>query len=135
MYNNPYNPYLNNSLYSSQNPMQYPHYEVIQVNGKPGVDEFKMAPNSSTILVDQTKNLVWFVSTDGAGYKSATPFVITPYVEEPPVDVNVLSKRLDKIEEMLLSMQNGGQNNDESNINVDTTRKQQKQPRNQQPAK
>lgn len=49
MYNNPYNPYLNNP-YSSQNPMQYPHYEVIQVNGKPGVDEFKIAPNSSTIV-------------------------------------------------------------------------------------
>ena len=87
MYN--YNPYGYN---------RFPTYEVIKVNGKPGVDAFQMGPNSSILLLDETANLVWLAQTDGAGYKTATPFTITPFVEKPPVDMNALTEKIDGIE-------------------------------------
>ena len=87
MYN--YNPYGFN---------RFPTYEVIKVNGKPGVDAFQMGPNSSVLLLDETANIVWLAQTDGAGYKTATPFTITPFVEKPPVDMNALTEKIDGIE-------------------------------------
>lgn len=118
MNNNPYNPQM--PLYGQQNyynnfqQQQQPHYEIIKVNGKPGVDAFRMGPNSSIILVDETTNLVWFVRTDGAGYKEATPFTITHYVEQPPVDLNVLMAKVQNLENMVAEMkQNGGNVNEQ----------------------
>lgn len=119
--NNPYNNqftgspsmYGNNYYQNSFQPQ--PHYEIITVNGKPGVDAFKMAPNSSTILVDETGNLIWFVRTDGAGYKEATPFTITPYVEQPPVDINALCNKVSELESIVLSMQQNRGEVNESN--------------------
>ena len=78
MYN--YNPYGFN---------RFPTYEVIKVNGKPGVDAFQMGPNSSVLLLDETANIVWLAQTDGAGYKTA---------EKPPVDMNALTEKIDGIE-------------------------------------
>lgn len=92
--NNFQNPY-NYNPYSFN---RFPTYEVIKVNGKPGVDAFQMGPNSSILLLDETANLVWLAQTDGAGYKTATPFTITPFVEKPPVDVNALTEKIDGIE-------------------------------------
>lgn len=92
--NNFQNPY-NYNPYSFNRP---PTYEVIKVNGKPGVDAFQMGPNSSILLLDETANLVWLAQTDGAGYKTATPFTITPFVEKPPVDMNALTEKIDSIE-------------------------------------
>lgn len=96
---NPYNPYNNPYM-----PNRLPTYEVIKVNGKPGVDAFQMGPNSSVLLLDETANLVWLAQTDGAGYKTATPFVLSPYQEKPPVDVNALSDRLSAMEAELKEM-------------------------------
>lgn len=131
MYNNPY---TNNSIptpinnYNQQfQYQQLPHYEIIQVNGKAGVDAFKMGPNSSVILVDETADLIWFVRTDGAGYKNATPFTITPYIEKPPVDINALCERVANMEATLnsLTQNNGAQYNEqESNINSNADRRQ-----------
>lgn len=92
--NNFQNPY-NYNPYSFN---RFPTYEVIKVNGKPGVDAFQMGPNSSILLLDETANLVWLAQTDGAGYKTATPFTITPFVEKPPVDMNALTEKIDGIE-------------------------------------
>lgn len=52
--------------------------EVIRVNGRGGVDAYRMPPNSSELLLDETAPLVWLVQTDGAGYKTATAFDLTP---------------------------------------------------------
>lgn len=41
-----------------------PHYELLKVRGEESVRNFKMAPNSETILVDETAPLVWYVQTD-----------------------------------------------------------------------
>lgn len=96
------------SMYNSQ-PMQMqmqpsvqpyaPRQEIIRVNGENGARAFQMAPNSNAILLDETAPLVWVVQTDGAGYKTVTPYNITPYQAEPPVDVKALDERIRRLEE------------------------------------
>lgn len=118
MYNNfPQNMYNNYPYAVQQNfqQQQLPHYEVIKVNGKPGVDAFQMGPNSSALLLDETQNIVWLVQTDGAGYKTPTPFVISPYVEKPQVDVNALNDEVNSLKAMVIELQNVIANNKEVN--------------------
>lgn len=76
-----------------------PRQEIIRVNGENGARAFQMAPNSNAILLDETAPLVWLVQTDGAGYKTVTPYTITPYQAEPPVDVRALDERIRRLEE------------------------------------
>lgn len=144
MYNNsfPQNMYNNYPYAVQQNfqQQQLPHYEVIKVNGKPGVDAFQMGPNSSVLLLDETQNVVWFVQTDGAGYKTPTPFTISPYVEKPQIDVNALNDEVNSLKAMVIELQNvianTGDNNGKSNFTNDakSKRQQRQQPnRNQQP--
>jgi len=143
MYNNsfPQNMYNNYPYAVQQNfqQQQLPHYEVIKVNGKPGVDAFQMGPNSSVLLLDETQNIVWFVQTDGAGYKTPTPFTISPYVEKPQIDVNALNDEVNSLKAMVIELQNvianTGDNNGKSNFTNDakSKRQQRQQPnRNQQ---
>ena len=134
MYNN--YPYAVQQNFQQQ---QLPHYEVIKVNGKPGVDAFQMGPNSSVLLLDETQNIVWFVQTDGAGYRTPTPFTISPYVEKPQIDVNVLNDEVNSLKAMVIELQNvianTGDNNGKSNFTNDakSKRQQRQQPnRNQQ---
>ena len=78
-----------------------PRYEVIQVNGENGARAFAMAPNSSALLMDSTAPIVWLCTTDGAGYLTASPFAITPYQPEKPVDVRTLEERIERLEAKL----------------------------------
>lgn len=86
-----------------QNNFYYPapHYEVIQVNGENGVDMFQMGPNSSVLLLDKTAPIIWFVQTDGAGYKVKTPYDFTPHTITPPVDLQQLESRIAQLEELV----------------------------------
>ena len=96
-YPNMYNP----QQMQMQPPVQpyAPRQEIIRVNGENGARAFQMAPNSNAILLDETAPLVWLVQTDGAGYKTVTPYTITPYQAEPPVDVRALDERIRRLEE------------------------------------
>ena len=40
--------------------------EVIRVNGRNGADAFRLAPNSSILMLDENEPLVWLKTTDGA---------------------------------------------------------------------
>lgn len=85
MYNNYYN--------------MMPHKtEVIHVNGAGGAEAFQMMPNSQALLLDDTAPLVWLAQTDGAGYKTVTPYTIAPYHPEPEVTLKDLDERLKKLE-------------------------------------
>ena len=75
------------------------HYEIIRVNGRAGAEAFRMAPNSSALLLDNTASMVWLAQTDGAGYLTVTPYDITPHHEQPPIDINDLAARITKLEE------------------------------------
>ena len=106
--NNPYNfvPQM------QQFAPQAPHMEVTRIQGEPGVDMFQMGPNSSALLLDETAPIVWFVQTDGAGYKTKTPYDISLHVDEPKPDVKSLEDRLISIDQRLQKLE--GAMNDES---------------------
>jgi hypothetical protein len=78
-----------------------PRYEIIHVNGENGARALQMAENSNTLLLDDTAPIVWLAQTDGAGYKTLTPYTITPYKPEQPVDVKSLEDRIKRLEDMV----------------------------------
>lgn len=96
-------PYQNQYL---QNLMMPQQQEVVKVNGKNGVDAFQLAPNSSALLLDTTASIVWLVQTDGAGYKTSTPYDITPHVPEEEVQFKSLEERITKLEEAINAKSN-----------------------------
>lgn len=75
--------------------------EIIKVNGENGAKAFQLAPNCSALLLDENNPLVWLVQTDGAGYKTVSPYTISPYQPAPPIDINDIDARLKKLEEKL----------------------------------
>ena len=97
-----YNPYFQNLQ-----PQQ-----VTQVNGRASVDQIKLAPNSSVLLMDTTAPIVWLCVSDGLGAVSKQPYDITPHVEKPPINTEELETRLSAIESMLAEME---KKNDKSN--------------------
>lgn len=103
MYNNfgqqPYYP-QQGAAYQGRMPAPQPQ-QILRVNGRNGVDALQMAPNSSILALDTNSPIVWLIQTDGAGYKSPTPYSITPYQPEAPVDAKALETRLSKLEEIV----------------------------------
>ena len=107
MYGN-YQPYqmpmFQNPYQSRLDVMQQPmaqRCEITRVNGRNGAEAYQLPPNSSNLLLDETAPIVWLVQTDGAGYKSLTPYTISPYQAAPPVDVQSLEERVKKLEELI----------------------------------
>ena len=103
MFNNNYtgfpNPYP--SFGSMPNNYQQQRLEVIRVNGENGARAFSLPPNSSILLLDETAPLVWLAQTDGAGYKTVTPYTISPYQAEPAPNYNSLEERIKRLEDKL----------------------------------
>lgn len=75
--------------------------EIIKVNGENGARAFQMAPNSSALLLDESAPLVWLIQTDGAGYKTTTPYTIAPYQAQPEPDYRSLEDRIKRLEELM----------------------------------
>ena len=101
-YFNPYQPmgYGGPYGYPSGGPQAFMG-QVTRVNGKGGAEAFRMAPNSSVLLMDEHDPIVWLKTTDGAGYATVTPYSVAPYQPAPVVDVNSLENRVKRLEEML----------------------------------
>lgn len=107
------NPGFNNfNNYNNNNRMwgntMLPRYEIVQVNGENGANAFQMGPNSKTLLLDESAPIVWFVQTDGAGYKTVTPYSISPYQAAPKIDLNALEARITSLEEKINAKSNSG---------------------------
>ena len=96
--NNYINQTPNMPMYNGYNNYRLPTYEVIKVNGRGGANAFQMGPNSSILLLDETDNIVWLAQTDGAGYKTVTPFDIVPHKEEQGVDMTSVINRIEALE-------------------------------------
>lgn len=105
---NPYQPRINTNPF---NLMQ--KQEIVRVNGENGARAYALAPNSSILLLDETAPIVWLAQTDGAGYKTVTPYTITPYQAEPTHDYNSLAERVKRLEDMF--------NAKPDNANVEST--------------
>lgn len=86
---------------------------VTKVNGRNGAEAFNMPANSDVLLLDANDPIVWFVQTDGAGYKSITPYDISLHKEKKEEDrFQLLEDRITKLEEALA---NGKSNHPKSN--------------------
>lgn len=101
-----------------------PRYEIVKVNGEAGAKNFRMAPNSSALLLDETAPMVWYAQTDGTGYLTVTPFDIQPHQAAAPVDINDLLTRVTNLEEEVKHVQ-------QSYINVAKQPKKQRQQSNE----
>lgn len=101
-FNNSNQPFYPNQPSMGQNPYQIPRkMEIIRVNGQNGAQAFQMMPNSQALLLDDTAPIVWLAQTDGAGYKTVTPYSITPYQPEPEISMKDIDARLKRIEEII----------------------------------
>ena len=99
------NPYLERFNALTQPQMQQPQrYDIIQVNGRNGAEAFRMAPNSRCLLLDEKDPIVWLVTSDGAGYQTATPYSITPYQQPNPQ--GDLMDRLNRLEAVVYGQSN-----------------------------
>ena len=78
---------------------------TIKVNGRPGAENVTLPPDSDILVLDQNEPIVWHVQTDGAGYKTVTPFDISQHKEVKQEDMlKSFDERLTKLEE---AMRNG----------------------------
>ena len=107
---NPQNPYFQQPFNTMGQPQSYTQMprktEIIHVNGQNGAQAFQMLPNSQALLLDDTAPLIWLAQTDGAGYKTVTPYTIAPYQPEPEINLKDIDERLKKIEEVMYAKSN-----------------------------
>lgn len=101
---------LTNS-YNQAAPVQQ-ECHVTRVNGEPGARSYMLPPNSDAVLVDTTASMIWLVQTDGAGYKTLTPYDILPHKEPNPEEDSIkkLENRISRLEEKI----SGGKSYDTS---------------------
>ena len=91
-----------NYMQQMQQPMpQNGQQQIVKVNGENGARAYQMMPNSSVLLLYENNPVVWLAQTDGAGYKTVTPYNITPYAQPEAQDFNSLSDRLKRLEEII----------------------------------
>ena len=106
--NNNYNPYMGyqaGSLVTQQQIQPQPlQQQVLRVSGRNGADAYKMAPDSSALLLDETQPVVWLKTSDSAGYCTLVPYSISPMEEKSPEEsMKSLEDRVSAIENMLKS--------------------------------
>ena len=96
-YSNPYyNPYGTPNIAQFQ-----PVQQVVRVSGENGARAYQMGANSSALLLDESGTIVLLATTDGASYKTVTPYDITPHKTDPTPDFTSLESRIAKLEEMM----------------------------------
>lgn len=109
--NAPYNQDLMKTLLSNTQPQAQPRH-VTKVNGRAGADAFSMPPNSDDLLLDMNDPIIWFVQTDGAGYKTVTPYDISLHKEVNKEDrMNALEERISKLEEAITNVKSNFREN------------------------
>ena len=96
--NNPY-------TYVPQYTVPAPQMHVTRVSGEKGADAFQMGPNSDALLLDETAPIIWFVQTDGAGYKTKTPYDISVHTPEPSPEMKTMDERFASIDKRLKSLE------------------------------
>lgn len=113
MYNNPMGMGVNQSPTRS---------EIIKVNGENGARAFQLAPNSSALLLDESAPIVWLVQSDGAGYKTVSPYTITPYQAEPPINARDLEARISRLEGIINEQSDTASVKRNTNTNANTNK-------------
>lgn len=102
-YTNPFFPYGFGQTFQQptvQQPQLQPQ-QVVRVNGENGARAFQIGANSSAMLLDESGTMIWLVTSDGAGYKTVTPYDIAPHQQVPAPDYGDLENRIRKLEERI----------------------------------
>lgn len=92
-----YNPYTTPVMPSAKQ-------QVVRVNGEEGARAYRIEADSSALLLDVSGLMVWLVTTDGAGYKTVSPYDITPHKTTvaadtvPAKSLNDLTARVERLE-------------------------------------
>ena len=122
-YNNPFlNPYvygqqmmpgqfMQPGMQQQQPVMQMPQQQVVRVNGENGARSYQIGANSSAMLLDESGEIVWLVTSDGAGYKTVSAYDIMPHKAEPPKEYTDLESRVKRLEDMMGGRRNGNAGN------------------------
>ena len=75
---------------------------VAKVNGRAGAESYILPPNSDAILLDMNEAIAWFIQSDGAGYRTVTPYDISLHKEVSQKDViKSMEDRITKLEEAI----------------------------------
>ena len=98
MVNNYTNPYYNPYAQQYQT---LPQQQVVKVHGEDGARAYQMGANSSALLLDESGTIVWLAVTDGASYKTITPYDISPHKTVQPPDYSTLETRITRLEELI----------------------------------
>lgn len=99
MMNPQYNPYARNQV-----PVVTPPMQLIKVTGIEGAKAYQMAPNSSVALFDDSNDIFYVKSTDGAGFPTIRSFKFEPVVESSPVNTDyVTRKEFEELKGMILN--------------------------------
>lgn len=101
MYNGFQNPFMPSYATLAQNYNVTQPVQVVRVNGRNGAEAYAIGPNSSALLLDESGRIVWAVTTDGAGYKTITPYDILPHQDTPAPDYSGLESRIARLEGMM----------------------------------
>ena len=76
-----------------QQPQQPQPFDlIIAVSGRNGAEAFQMPPNSRAVLFDDSKDVMYRVSTDGAGYKTVQEFDFAPRATEAPQEAQYVTR-------------------------------------------
>ena len=94
------NPYAG-MLQQYQQPSVVAPQQVVRVSGEPGARAYQIGANSSALLLDESGQIVWLVTSDGAGYKTVSPYDISPHQEAPAPDYGTLESRIKRLEEIV----------------------------------
>ena len=84
-----------------QAPVMQQQQQVTRVSGENGARAYAIGANSSAMLLYEGGMIVWLVTTDGAGYKTVTPYDIKPHQAEPAPDFGSLESRVKRLEELI----------------------------------
>lgn len=76
-----------------QQPQQPQPFDlIIAVSGRNGAEAFQMPPNSRAVLFDDSEDVMYRVSTDGAGYKTVQEFDFAPRATEAPQEAQFVTR-------------------------------------------
>lgn len=92
-------------MYPNQYMNYLPQQQVLRAHGKASIDQMRLAPNSSVLVLDETAPIVWLCTSDGIGNVNAQAYDIALHQEKPPIDLSTLEQRIAAIEAMMKGAQ------------------------------
>ena len=81
--------------------MILPPQQILQANGKESINLIRMSPNSSVLIADTTRPIVWKCVSDGLGNVTSKAYDITPHKSEEEVEKETMAALLKSISDRL----------------------------------